>query len=157
MKSKILIFKLLLALTILLIILFFFRFSQTKVEKNSNYVSIIKDSLSLSPELYNEIKDKLVLRLREGYCDACIREMLFELDKNTKLNNSNFIIVTQFNDNRMLKFFKEYSSHKVINYADNILPFDTILKSHTYFLYISMPHRKYMYMNTLRTVHIKNS
>jgi hypothetical protein len=142
MKIRDIILKLLFGLIILIIIFASLRLHKTKLEtsmnnsmRNSNNIN----SLSLSPQLFNEINNKLILRLKTDYCEACVLSLLLELDKNTLLNNGNFIIITQFNDNRMSKVFSQYTHHRVINYYEKILPLDTTLKSNAYFIYIKTP------------------
>ena len=79
--------------------------TQKKADDNncSKYISIAKDSVFLSVELQNSTMNKLVLRLQEGYCNGCFSRVLLDVEENPKLNDSNFIIISQFNDNREFK------------------------------------------------------
>src|SRR5690606_32250076 len=97
-------------------------------------LNINESSLSLNPVFPRDIKDKIILRLKNEYCQACVETMLVELNNNIKLNQNNFVILSQFKKNRELKIFEQYSVHKVINIVEDILPLDTIAKSHVYFI-----------------------
>lgn len=114
----------------------FYSFSTNKTPNLNPFLilNINESSLSLNPVFPRDIKDKIILRLKNEYCQACVETMLVELNNNIKLNQNNFVILSQFKKNRELKIFEQYSVHKVINIVEDILPLDTIAKSHVYFI-----------------------
>jgi hypothetical protein len=95
------------------------------------------DSIVLPSKIDNAINNKLVLRIKKGYCSACIETLLMELNENIKLNLNNFAIITPFDNSRSVLLFKQYTRHMVINYPQSLIPLDTLTNYSSYFFQIN--------------------